>query len=395
LTSGAVHRSIRAVEVAMQNFTFKNPTEIVFGKKTIAELGSRVPTDVPVLLLYGGGSIKQNGVYDQVRTALGGRKVFEFGGVEPNPLYETAMPAVELVQKEQIGFILAVGGGSVLDAGKFIAAAAPFRGPDPWLILGHRAPVESALPIGAVLTLPATGSESNGNSVMSRRSTQEKLHFGSPLVYPVFSILDPEITFTLPPKQVRNGIVDAFVHVLEQYATYPSDAPLQDRLAEAILMTLVEIGKRTLDHPRDYAARATLMWSATVALNGLVGSGVPGDWTTHMIGHELTAFFGIDHAESLAVVMPGLWAVARAEKREKLEQYAARVFGTSGVDGAIASTESFFLSLSMPVRLRDYGIDVEDAVTKLGGRFRARGARLGEHQRLGPAEVEAILRLRA
>ena len=379
----------------MDNFTFKNPTEIVFGKKTIGALGSRVPTDVPILLLYGGGSIKKNGVYDQVRAALGNRTVFEFGGIEPNPLYETAMPAVELCRREKIGFILAVGGGSVLDAGKFIAAAAPFPGPDPWLILGHRAPVERALPLGAVLTLPATGSESNGNAVISRRSTQEKLHFGSPLVYPVFSILDPETTYSLPPKQVRNGIVDAFVHVLEQYATYPVGAPLQDRLAEAILGTLVEVGRRALDHPEDYAARATLMWSATLALNGLVGCGVPGDWTTHMVGHELTAFFGIDHAESLAVVMPGLWAVARAEKREKLEQYAERIFGTRGVDGAIASTEAFFLSLSMPVRLGDYGIDVEEAVTKLGARFRARRARLGERQSLGPDEVVEILRLRA
>jgi NADP-dependent alcohol dehydrogenase len=379
----------------MDNFTFKNPTEIVFGKQTIGALGSRVPTDVPILLLYGGGSIKRNGVYDQVRAALGTRTVFEFGGVEPNPLYETAMPAVELCRREQIGFILTVGGGSVLDAGKFIAAAAPFQGPDPWLILGHRAPVERALPLGAVLTLPATGSESNGNAVISRRSTQEKLHFSSPLVYPVFSILDPETTYSLPPKQVRNGIVDAFVHVLEQYATYPVGAPLQDRLAEAILGTLVEVGRRTLDQPEDYAARATLMWSATVALNGLIGCGVPGDWTTHDIGHELTAFFGIDHAESLAVVIPGLWAVARAEKREKLEQYAERVFGTRGVDGAIASTEAFFLSLSMPVRLGDYGIDVEDAVAKLSTRFRARRARLGEHRSIGPDEIAQILRLRA
>ncbi len=379
----------------MQNFSFKNPTEIVFGKKTIGELASRVPTDVPILLLYGGGSIKRNGVYDQVRSALGSRTVCEFGGIEPNPLYETAMQAVELVRRENVGFVLTVGGGSVLDAGKFIAAAAPFQGPDPWLILGHRAPVERALPLGAVLTLPATGSESNGNAVISRRSTQEKLHFGSPLVYPVFSILDPETTYSLPAKQVRNGIVDAFVHVLEQYATFPAGAPLQDRMAEAILGTLVEIGRRSIDHPDDYAARASLMWSATMALNGLIGCGVPQDWTTHMIGHELTAFFGVDHAESLAVVLPGLWAVSRAEKREKLEQYAERVFGSRGVEGAIASTDAFFLSLDMPVRLGDYGIQVEDAVTKLSTRFRARRARLGEHQSIGPDQVAEILRLRA
>jgi NADP-dependent alcohol dehydrogenase len=379
----------------MQNFSFRNPTEIVFGRKTIGELAARVPRDVPILLLYGGGSIKHNGVYDQVRTALDGRRVVEFGGIEPNPLYETAMEALEVVRENQLGFLLAVGGGSVLDAAKFIAAAAYFGGPDPWGILSHGIRVTRALPLGSVLTLPATGSESNGNAVISRRSTQEKLAFSSAWVYPVFSILDPETTFSLPEKQVRNGIVDAFVHVLEQYATYPAAAPLQDRMAESVLRTLIEIAPAALGSSRDYDARATLMWCATVALNGLIGCGVPGDWSSHDIGHELTALYGIGHAESLAVVMPGVWTAARMDKRTKLEQYADRVFSITGVDGAIRATEDFFRSLSMPVRLSDYGIDAEDAASKVTRRFRARHARLGEHRRIGPDEVAEILRSRA
>ena len=379
----------------MRDFVFHNPTEIVFGRGSIAGLAARVPQDVPVLLVYGGGSIHKNGVYDQVRKALGKRARVDFGGIEPNPRYETAMRAVRKVREHNIGFLLSVGGGSVLDACKFIAAAARFEGSDPWTILSRHAPVQAALPIGAVLTLPATGSESNGNAVISRDSTQEKLAFSSRAVYPVFSILDPETTFSLPQKQVRNGIVDAMVHVLEQYATYPAAAPLQDRLAESILKTLVEVGPKTLAAPHDYDARSSLMWCATLALNGLIGCGVPNDWATHEIGHELTALYGIDHAESLAVVLPGVWKRCAEEKREKLAQYAERVFGACGVEGAIEATEAFFRSLSMPVRLSDHGIDVEEAAAKITERFRARRARLGERRRIDADAVGEILRMRA
>jgi NADP-dependent alcohol dehydrogenase len=379
----------------MQNFTFHNPTEIIFGKGTIAALAERVPTDVPVLLVYGTGSIKKNGVYDQVKRALGTRQVIEFSGIEANPRYETCLEALKVVRAERVGFLLSVGGGSVLDGTKLVAAAARFEGADPWTILSHHAKVEAALPIGCVLTLPATGSESNGNSVISRAATQEKLAFSSPRVYPVFSILDPETTYSLPKQQVRNGIVDAFVHVMEQYLTYPADAPLTDRLAEAILSTLVEVGPITLQRPTEYQPRATLVWSATVALNGIIGSGVPQDWATHEIGHELTAFYGVDHAESLAVVMPGLWTIDQERKRAKLEQYGTRVLGVTGADAAIAGTEQFFLSLGMPVRLRDHGIDAEDAVARIVKRFTERGTRLGEHGDLTPEHVARILRARA
>ncbi|MDD5351271.1 MAG: iron-containing alcohol dehydrogenase [Chthoniobacteraceae bacterium] len=380
----------------MQNFIFKNPTEILFGRGMIAELGSRVSTESPVLLLYGGGSIKRNGVYDQVKTALKTHRVIEFGGIEANPRYETCLKALEVVKANNIGFLLAVGGGSVLDATKFIAAAARFEGADPWEILrtGGEA-IHSALPLGSVMTLPATGSESNGNAVISREATHEKLALGSPIVFPAFSVLDPETTFSLPQKQVRNGIVDAFIHVMEQYMTYPSAAPLQDRFAESILQTLVEVGPVTLAEPQNYDARAAFMWSATLALNTLIACGVPQDWSTHMIGHELTAFYGLDHAETLAIVLPGVWAHELERKKAKLEQYGARVWNTKSATEAIAATEQFFHTLGMPTRLGDYGIRAEDAAEKVRARFAERKTLIGEHGDLDANAAAAILRTRA
>lgn len=381
----------------MQNFTFRNPTEILFGKGMIAEIGSRVPSGVPVLLLYGGGSIQRNGVYAQVKAALKAHpSVVEFGGIEPNPRHETCLKAVALVRAKQVGFVLAVGGGSVLDAAKYIAAAACYDGADPWTILtSFGAVVKRALPIGTVLTLPATGSESNGNSVISKQATQEKLFFGSPLTFPVFSVLDPETTYSLPAKQVRNGLVDAFAHVMEQYMTYPAAAPLQDRLAEGVIHTLVEVGPRTLAAPQDYEARASFMWAATLALNTLIGCGVPQDWATHMIGHELTAFYGLDHAESLAVVMPGVWTHQLERKQAKLIQFGQRLWGVATAAETIARTEAFWRSLGMPTRLSEYGIKAEDAAARVQKRFAERGMAVGEYGDITPVQVAEILRLRA
>ncbi|HAK95317.1 MAG TPA: NADH-dependent alcohol dehydrogenase, partial [Planctomycetes bacterium] len=351
----------------MQNFTFHNPVKVVFGRGSIAELVDLVPRDVRVLMTYGGGSIKRNGVYDEIKAALRGRTLREFGGIEPNPRYETLMRAVALARRERVKFLLAVGGGSVLDGTKFIAAAIPFKGRDPWDILGADAEVAAAVPLGCVITLPATGSEMNGFAVISRDSTQEKLAFASPLVYPRFSVLDPVTTFTLPKRQVTNGIVDAFAHVMEQYATYDADSPLQDRQAEALLVTLMEEGPRTLRSPQSYEARANLVWCATQALNGLIACGVPQDWATHMIGHELTALYGIDHAQSLAVVMPALLKHQRRRKRAKLIRYARRVMHLTGPAGdalilkAIDRTERFFRAVGMKTRLSEYGIPEEAA----------------------------------
>ncbi len=380
----------------MQNFNYKNPTEILFGRGMITEISSRVPKETPVLLMYGGGSIKRNGVYDQVKTALKHHRVLEFGGIEPNPLYETCLTALALARTEKVGFLLAVGGGSVLDASKLVAAAYCFTGSEPWEILRtHGECVQAALPLGTVLTLPATGSESNGNAVISRGATQEKLHFTSSFVYPMFSVLDPEATFSLPRKQVRNGITDAFVHVMEQYLTYPAAAPLQDRLAESVIQTLVEVAPVTLAEPRNYDARASFMWSATLALNNYLACGVPQDWATHMIGHELTAFYGLDHAETLAVVLPGVWQYKLAQKQAKLEQFGRRVWNVQSAAETIASTEAFFHSIGMPTRLSEYQIPAAEAAQKIRARFVDRSAAFGEHLDIDGAAAAEILCLRA
>lgn len=385
----------------MNNFTYRNPVKIVFGKGTIAKLADLVPAKARVLVLYGGGSIKRNGVYRQVRRALKGFAVEEFGGIEPNPLHETCMKAVALARRQRSTFLLAVGGGSVLDATKYIAAAIPFGRGDPWAMLAKGAPVRDALPMGAVLTLPATGSEMNRIAVVSRASTREKKGFGHEKLYPVFSILDPETTYSLPPRQTGNGIVDAFVHTTEQYLTYPADAPLQDRQAEAILATLVEEGPKALRNPRDYAARANLMWCATQALNGAIGLGVPQDWASHMIGHELTALYGLDHAQTLAILLPGVWEHGFRRKRAKLAQYGRRVWGirARGDDAAareaIAATERFFRRVGVKTRLRDYGIDAAEAAREVRRRLAAQGAVFGEHRHITPAVAAKIVRARA
>ncbi len=380
----------------MLNFEFRNPVKILFGKGQIANVASEIPAGARILMTYGGGSIKRNGVYEQVRSALAGRPLLEFGGIEPNPRFETLMKAVEVVRAEGVDFLLAVGGGSVLDGTKFIAAAAPFQG-DEWDIVAKGAPVSSAVALGAVLTLPATGSEMNAFAVITNSERQEKMSFACDLVYPRFSVLDPETTFSLPPRQIANGVVDAFVHVMEQYLTFPADAPLQDRMAESILLTLVEQGPKTLADPLNYEARANVMWCATMALNGLIGMGVPQDWATHMIGHEITALCGLDHAHTLAVVLPGLLQVQREQKRAKLLQYGERVWGlASGTEeermaAAIRRTREFFEQLGVPTTLAGYGVS-PDAVSEIPGRLERRGwVALGEKGEVTPDVVREVL----
>ncbi len=382
----------------MFDFSFHNPTKILFGRNAIPRIREEIPSGARVLMTYGGGSIKRNGVYEQVMDALQGFDVMEYGGIEPNPRYETLMPAVDLARREKLDLLLAVGGGSVLDGTKFIAAAVHFEG-DPWDILEKRAPVHHALPIGAVLTLPGTGSEMNGNAVITRWEKKAKLAFYSPLVYPRFAALDPQTTFSLPPRQTANGIVDAFVHVMEQYLTYPVDAPLQDRMAEAILVTLIEQAPRVLENPTDYNARANIMWCATMALNGMIGVGVPQDWATHAIGHELTAMFDIDHARTLAIVLPAVMQAKRQQKREKLLQYAERVWGIrdgdeeSRIDTAIQRTREFFESVGIPTRLSAYGVGA-DSIPALVAKLQEHGmTALGEHGDITPEVAEQILRL--
>ena len=380
----------------MYNFQYKNPVKILFGKGQIANISEELPSAAKIMITYGGGSIFKNGVYKQVKQALGNRQVLEFGGIEPNPKYETLMKAVDICKSKGVDFLLAVGGGSVLDGTKFIAAAALYKGDDPWDIPAKKKPVEKAIPIGSVITLPATGSEMNGGAVISREETQEKFAFSSPAVFPQFSVLDPEVIYSLPNRQIANGIADSFVHVIEQYLTFPADAPLQDRFAESILKTLTEEGPKVFANRLNYDAAANFMWCATMALNGLIGAGVPQDWTTHMIGHELTALHGIDHACTLAIVLPGLMNVRKKEKQEKLLQYAERVWNiTSGstdarIDKAIAKTIGFFESLGIKTKLSDYSV-TEETIIKITTRFTQRGTMLGEKADVGPMDVKLIL----
>lgn len=341
----------------MHNFILHTPTKILFGKEQIAEVASQIPADARILITYGGGSVKKNGVLDQVHSALAGRDVREFSGIEPNPTYETLMKAVEVVKAENIDFLLAVG--------------------------SH---IADAVPMGCVLTLPATGSESNSGAVITRKSSGDKQHFFSPLVQPRFAVLDPVVTYSLPPRQIANGVVDAFVHTLEQYLTYPVDAKVQDRFAEGLLLTLLEDGPRALAEPENYAVRANVMWSATMALNGLIGAGVPQDWATHMLGHELTAMHDLDHAQTLAIVLPALLHEKKAQKREKLLQYADRVWGLregsedSRIDGAIAATRAFFEQMGVPTRMADYQLDGSSIPALLDKLHQHGMTALGEHQ---------------
>jgi len=362
----------------MNNFDFYNPVKILFGKGKIAELNKQIPSGAKVLITYGGGSIKKNGVYDQVMAALNDYQVSEFGGIEANPHFETLMKAVEVVKAEKIDFLLAVGGGSVLDGTKFIAAASCYKGADAWDILAKRARIESAIDLGAVLTLAATGSEMNSGGVITKAATKEKLPFGSPLLFPKFSVLDPEATFSLPKRQIANGIADAFVHVMEQYLTYPVNSPVQDRFSEGLLLTLIEEGIKAYDSEEpNYEEYANVMWAATMALNGLIGVGVHSDWATHMIGHELTAFHGIDHAVTLAIVLPGLMNHLKDKRSEKLLQYGERVWNITGgsdkerIAMAIVKTEEFFNRIGISTRLSQHNVG-QDTIDTIIKRFEDR-----------------------
>ena len=382
----------------MLNFSFQNSTRIHFGEGQIEAIKKEIPADARVLMVYGGGSIKKNGVYDQVSQALSGYEWFEFSGIEPNPQYDTLVKSLSIIKEKKIDYLLAVGGGSVVDGVKFIAGAALFEGDDPWDIIAKQQRIQKALPIGAVLTLPATGSETNQGAVVTRNG--HKLPFSSPLVRPQFAVLDPAVTLSLSDRQVGNGVVDAFVHTMEQYLTYSVNGKVQDRFSEGLLQTLIEEGPKALaaDTKNDIEVRGNVMWAATMALNGLIGAGVPQDWATHMIGHELTGGHNIDHARTLSIVLPAVMKVRREEKREKLLQYAQRVWniqkGTEDerIDQAIEKTEQFFVQMGVPVRLSDVDLNeshIEGLITNL----KQHGmVKLGENRDITPEISEQILK---
>ena len=384
----------------MNNFEFKNPTKIIFGKDSIEKLENEIPKDAKVLLLYGGGSIKKNGIYDQVKTALSKVNIVEFGGIPANPEYATLLEALKVIKDENITYLLAVGGGSVIDGTKFLSAAAVYEGDTPWDILTQNIRTEKGMPFGTVLTLPATGSEMNSGAVVTRAETKEKLAMGGPGLFPEFSILDPQVISSIPRRQLANGLTDAFTHVLEQYMTYSVGALLQDRFAESILQTIIEVAPKVLKDPTDYQAASNFMWSCTMALNGLIQKGVPTDWAVHAMGHELTALYGIDHARTLAVIASSHYKYNFEAKKEKLAQYGERVWNiTEGsledkAYAAIERTEAFFHELGIDTKLSDYTKDYEGTAEEISKRFTKRGwLGLGEHQNLSPDKVEKIVKM--
>ena len=378
----------------MDNFIFQNPVKLIMGRGMISRLSEEIPADKRVMITFGGGSVKKNGVYDQVKEALKNHFTVEFWGIEPNPSIETLRKAIALGKEEKVDYLLAVGGGSVIDGTKLISAGLLYDG-DAWdLVLAGR-PVTHTVPLATVLTLPATGSEMNSGAVISRHETKEKYPFYSN--YPLFSILDPEVTFTLPPHQVACGIADTFVRVMEQYMTTPGQSRVMDRWAEGILQTLMEIAPKIRENQHDYQLMSDFMLSATMALNGFIAMGVSQDWATHMIGHELTALHGLTHGHTLVIVFPGTLRVLRKAKGDKILQYGERVLGiTSGsrderIDEAIRRTEEFFRSLGLTTRLSEEGIGME-TIDEIERRFNERGVRYGENEDVTGAVAKEILK---
>src|SRR5690554_5577616 len=382
----------------MQNFEFKNPTKILFGKGQIENLTKEIPEGANILMLYGGGSIKKNGVYDEVIKALPGFKVTEFGGIPANPEYSILIDALAIIKSENIDFLLAVGGGSVIDGTKFLSAAAVFEGNSSWDILTKRIRTTKGMPYGTVLTLPATSSEMNSDAVITRAETKEKLSMGGAGLFPVFSVLDPEVVKSIPKRQLENGLADAFMHVLEQYMTYPVGAILQDRFAESILQSIIEIAPKILENPYDYDTAANFMWCCTWAQNGLLANGVPTDWSVHLIAHELTALFGIDHARTLAIILPSHYNFTFESKKEKLAQYAERVWGVKSgsvaekAKAGIDKTETFFHNLGINTTLSAYTNEYAGTAETIAKRFTQRGWKgIGEHRNLTPTDVANIV----
>jgi len=385
----------------MNNFELYNPVNYIFGKDQIQKLSELIPANAKVLLAYGVGSIFKNGVHNQVTNALNKHQVIEFGGIEPNPHFETLMKAVQIIREQKIDFILAVGGGSVIDGVKFISAAVHFEGDEADILRKRILFKEGAnvVPFGTVLTLPATGSEMNSGAVVTIAATQEKLTLGGSALFPKFSIVDPTVITSLPKRQLQNGVVDAFTHVMEQYITYPHDAMLQDRFAESILKTLIEIGPSVVENPSDYKLASNFVWCATMALNGLIQKGVPSDWATHMIGHELTALYNIDHARTLAIIGPNLYKVMFETKKEKLAQYGHRVWNLSGnvedvANDAIDKTINFFHIMGMKTRISENAENIEKTADFIVNRFEERGWKaMGEKQNITLEKVREIVEM--
>lgn len=384
----------------MNNFNLYNPTKIIFGKDEILKITDEIPAKSKVLILYGGGSIKKNGIYDQVTKALSQFDFYEFGGIPANPEYAVLMKALDVIKEKNIDFLLAVGGGSVIDGTKFLSSAALYDGIEPWDILKNKIVTKKGMPFGSVLTLPATGSEMNSGAVVSRAETKEKFAMGGPGLFPKFSILDPTVINSIPKRQLENGLADSFTHVLEQYMTYPIGANLQDRFAESILINIIETAPKILSNQTDYKAQCEFMWSCTMALNGLIQKGVPNDWAIHAMGHELTALHGIDHARTLAILTKQHYTFNFESKKEKLTQYGKRVFGITAENDekiaqlAIEKTNEFFHSIGIDTKLSEYTNDYKGTAQEIKKRFVDRSwTGIGENASLTPSDVEKIVEM--
>ena len=382
----------------MNNFEFKNPTKIIFGKDNYARLSTEIPKGSKILLLFGGGSIKKNGIYEKVMKNLSGYEVEEFGGIPPNPEYSVLIQALKVIKEKNITYLLAVGGGSVIDGTKFLSSAALYEGNNPWEILTNKRPTLKGMPFGTVLTLPATGSEMNSGAVITRAEYKEKFPMGGAGLFPQFSILDPEVVYSIPERQLANGLADSFTHVLEQYMTYPVDAILQDRFAESIMLSIIEIAPRLMKNSKDYKTAANFMWNCTMALNGLIQKGVPNDWAIHVMGHELTALYGIDHARTLAILTESHYCYNIESKKEKLVQYAERIWGIKNGDDnskaktAIQKTTEFFHSIGIKTKLSEYIENYEGTGEEIEKRCEERGlSGIGEHGKLTPKDAKKIV----
>lgn len=365
----------------MRNFNYYNPVKIIFGKGRLDEIGEYIPKSSKIMITYGGGSIKNNGIYESLMNKLSGFYIIEFGGIEPNPHYETLMKGVDIARKEEVEFIIAVGGGSVIDGTKFISAAIPYKGEDEWNIVKNREVISKAIPFGVVLTLPATGSEMNSGAVITKSATKDKLAFSSEKLFPQFSILDPVFAYSLPKRQLSNGLIDSFVHILEQYLGFDDKSYVSERFSEGLLRNIIDLSS-TISSANNisYDDMANFMWTATMALNGLIACGVKEDWATHMIGHELTALYGLDHAVSLAIVLPGLLDFVKTSRRQKLLQYAYRVWDIDiknedkAISEVIMKTEELFTNIGIKTKFSDYGIGVE-VIEKVKEKFLGRGVK--------------------
>lgn len=386
--------------IIVKNFTYWNPTKLIFGKDQLEKLKDEVPQyGKRVLLVYGGGSIKRSGLYDNVVQLLKeiGIELFELAGVEPNPRISTVRKGVEICKTEEIDFILAVGGGSVIDCTKAIAAGAKYEG-DAWDLVIKKAFAKEALPFGTVLTLAATGSEMNSGSVITNWETNEKYGWGSPAVFPKFSILDPVHTFTVPRDQTIYGIVDMMSHVFEHYFHLEENTLMQDRMCESLLLTVMETAPKLLDDLGSYEHRATILYNGTMALNGMLSMGYQGDWATHNIEHAVSAVYDIPHGGGLAILFPNWMKHNLKVKPERFKQLAVRVFGVdpegktaeeAGLEG-IERLRQFWNSIGAPSKLIDYDID-ESKLELMAEKAMVNGE-FGRFKKLNRDDVLAIYR---